>query len=536
MSDRPDRIGEQIDALFAPWTADGVPGGAVGVLLDGAPALHRTYGLANIEHGVPINPDTRFHIASVTKQIVAAALVLLEARGRVSLDDPVAKHFPQLRAGGEASLRQLLNMTAGLRDTGELMRLRGVWYRYPRMHEDMLELLQRQTTPNFPSGERYIYTNIHFGLAGSLIERLVDAPLDEALRRLVFDPLFMADTLVRDANTTLTPRLATGYIPDGDTWEIGVWSFGISGAGSVVSTIPDLLQWQKALLRGEIAGTPFARQLAATGSLNDGTKLGYGQGLDTRVYRGVSVWSHGGSLPGYKAMLALVPDLETGFVLLANRDDADPNRRYRDLLDILLDGHTDIPPPVLVAEPAARARLEGRWLDHASGELLTLTADADGVLQADKLGYALHLQPDGERRWRYDFGHFPVRLVEGDDSLDLYFGGQRGTFQRLSSPPTDLALDDYVGTYSNPDLAAEHDVWHDDGRLIVRQGPACHAASTFPLEPLAPDIFHLQGGRPGWLYKAALRFERNAEGRVTALHVSTDRLKDLRLERRPAPD
>jgi hypothetical protein len=401
------------------------------------------------------------------------------------------------------------------------------------MHEDMLELLERQTTLNFPIGERYIYTNIHFGLAGSLIERLVDAPLDEALRRLLFDPLGMADTLVRDANTTLTPRLATGYIPDGDSWEIGVWSFGISGAGSVVAAIPDLLRWQQALLRGEIAGVPFARRLATTGALSDGSPLGYGLGLDKRVYRGVEVWSHGGSLPGYKAMLALVPDLATGFVLLANRDDADPNRRYREVLDILLDGRVDTPPPSLVAEPEARTRLAGRWLGAASGELLTIEADAQGILQADKLGYAMQLQPDGERRWRYEFGHFPVRLVERDDAFDLHFGGQHGIFRRLSGPPTGLALDDYAGTYTNPDLAADHAVWHQDGRLIVRQGPACHAASTFPLEPLAPDIFHLEGGRPGWLYKAALRFERNAEGHVTALHVSTDRLKELRLERMP---
>ncbi len=529
------QLQDRIDALFAGWTTPGAPGGAVGVLLDGEPRFHRCYGLANVEHGVPVGPETRFHVASVTKQVVAAALVILEAQGRLRLDDTVGRHFPNLRAGREATLRQLLDMTSGLRDAGELMRQRGVWYRCPRMHADMLELLERQTTLNFPTGERFIYTNVNFGLAGALVERLVDAPLDTALRRLLFDPLGMADSLVRDANTTLTPHLATGYIPDGDGYEIGIWSFGISGAGSLVSTVQDMLRWQRALLGGEIGGVQVAEALTTTGALADGTRLGYGLGLDAGTYRGVRVWSHGGSLPGYKAMFALAPDLATGFVLLANRDDADPGRRYRELLDVLLEGRTTVPAPNFAAAPAARDRLVGRWLDSASGELLVVTADDEHVLTADKLGYTMLLQPDGDGRWRHDFGHFPVHLTERDDGVALYFGGQHCRFERLEEPPAIRPLADYVGTYGSADLAAEHEVWVEDDRLWVRQGPACHRASTFALEPLAADRFHLEGGRPGWLYKAAVRFERDAGDRVAALVVSTDRLKDLRLERLTTP-
>ncbi|TVQ41240.1 MAG: serine hydrolase [Geminicoccaceae bacterium] len=535
MTARLDPIKDRIDALFAGWSQAAAPGCAVGLFVDGETVLHGGYGLANVEHGVPIRPDTRFHIASVTKQIVAAALVILEAQGRLCLDDEVGRHFPWLGAGHRATLRQLLNMTSGLRDTGELMRLRGVSYRYPRQHDDMLALLQRQTTLNFATGERFIYTNVNYGLAGTLLERLMDRSLDEALRALVFEPLGMADTLVRDSNVTLTPRLATGYIPDGDGYELGIWSFGISGAGSVVSTVPDVLRWLQALGQDDLRGVAVGSALARTGKLQDGTPLGYGLGLDTRVYRGVKVWSHGGSLPGYKAMVAVIPELQAGFALLANRDDADPNRRYRQLLDVLLDERVAAPRPPLRADATTAARLAGRWLDPASGETMLISVDDEGALVGDKLGHQFLLQADGEGRWRCDFGLLPIRLVERGARLELAFGGQDLRFERWREGPVERPLEDYAGTFASDDLAAEHALWVEEGRLWLRQGPPCHLAATFELEALAPDRFHLQAGSPGWVYQAAVRFERDANGHVVALVVSTDRLKDVRLTRRTAP-
>ncbi|MBI3709822.1 MAG: beta-lactamase family protein, partial [Proteobacteria bacterium] len=377
---------DKIDALFAKWTEKGEPGGALALVCNGELIHQRCYGLANVEHRVPIQPDTRFHIASITKTFVGAAIVLLHRQGKLSLDGDVRDHVPELAVPAPLSLRRLLTMTSGLRDSMESMTLRGVWFRYPRSEKDLLDLLFNQRSMSWPTGQRCVYTNINFNLLSLVIERVSGRPFAEFLAENIWQPLGMAATQLRDSNTIVVPDLADAYIPHEGKLVKGAWAFGIAGAGGLVSNLPDLMRWQGMFRAGGVGGVKLLDMMAERGQLNDGRLVHYGLGLGVRGHRGVTVLCHGGSLPGYKAMFARVPERDFGLVLLSNREDAEPYTRLYQIIDIALDGELPEPSPSDLARSRLPAMtiaketwgaLDGRYLDAKSGEPLDVKFNRD---------------------------------------------------------------------------------------------------------------------------------------------------------------
>jgi D-aminopeptidase len=180
--------------LLAPWEGSG-PGATLGIVHDGALVLHESAGLASIEHGIPIGPETRFRIASVSKQFTCAAILLLAAEGRLSVEDPIHRHLPWLPDfGAPISIDQLMHNTSGLRDMLELMRLGGADLSQPWAQSDLLAVIGRQRSLNFTPGSRFRYSNTGFLLLGRIVEVVGGLPLAEFLDRRIFAPLGMTRT------------------------------------------------------------------------------------------------------------------------------------------------------------------------------------------------------------------------------------------------------------------------------------------------------------------------------------------------------
>jgi hypothetical protein len=328
----------------------------------------------------------------------------------------------------------------------------------------------------------------------------------------------------------VTDQLASPYIKDAGAWRRGAWAFGISGAGGLVSDLDDLIRWNLALRDLAVNGVPIAA-MTERGSLSDGRPTNYGLGLGIRTWRGLTVWVHGGSLPGYKASFARVPERDLGFVLLSNRDDADPYARLRRLLELTLGESVPAPlAPDTGLDAATLDALSGTFVDSVSGEPLTLTRSETG-LTADKLGFSLSLAPQGNGVFLDGWANFDttVRVEPAPDGPRLHvdFGGQRGVYWPANPPAlSDAELAAHAGHYVCPALATEHTVFVRNGSLAVRFGPAYHAEAELPLAPLAADTFHGKTGRPGWVSQHVLRFIR-AGGGVAGYRISSDRLKDI---------
>ena len=162
-----DSITPAVDKVFENWRNTDGPGCAVGVSRDGNVVFERGYGMANLETDTPIRPTSIFHVASVSKQFTATAIMLLERDGKLSLDDNIRKYLPEIPDyGTPITIRHLLTHTSGLRDQWELLAFARGRFEEDRITEaDVLDIVSRQTALNFKPGAEYVYSNTGFTLA-----------------------------------------------------------------------------------------------------------------------------------------------------------------------------------------------------------------------------------------------------------------------------------------------------------------------------------------------------------------------------------
>ncbi len=537
---------DAIDNLFAGWDTKGQPGGALAVLRGGEPVHQRCFGLASIELGVPISLTSRFHIASITKTFVAAASALLVERGKLDLDEDVRGILPEIKVDKPVPIRRILGMTSGFRDSWELMQLSGVGTDQARSIDDYLDIAFNQRHFSYPPGERNVYTNINFIYMASVIERRSGRPFSQFLAEDVLKPLGITQTRLRDEPTDVAEDLTTSYLPQADGgWKKGVFSIGLGGAGGLISSVPDLICWQNMFRAGGIGSEKFVRHMATPVRLADGRATNYGLGLSVRKYRGLDLWTHGGGLPGFRSVFAWMPGVDFGVVLLCNRDDADTYRRFTEIADIALaDEFPEAAPAKLGAERMKQvaipgltlSQLDGRYIDRDSGEVLTLKVKEAGI-EADKNGHALMLRPVGGNRFLENWSNVDTtaEIEAGPNKapvIRMDFGGQACVFDPCPAyEPSAASLGACVGRYASDELRTTFEVTRGKAGLVLRLGPGFQRQAVVPLEPLGPDRFL---GKTqlwqGWWVVHAIRMVREG-GRVAAMIVNTDRMKNVRLDR-----
>ena len=203
--------------LLAPWDRSDTPGVTIGIVRNDHLVVHESAGMASLEFGVPIGTQTTFRIASVSKQFTCAAILLLAAEGRLSIEDDVRSHIPSLPdLGHRITLAHLMHNTSGIRDMLEIMRLGGADLGQPCEPGDLLDGVCRQRGLNFVPGSRYLYSNSNFMLLGRIVEQVSGQSLREFLDRRIFAPLGMNATRHVERTDEVVPGLATGYSPAPD--------------------------------------------------------------------------------------------------------------------------------------------------------------------------------------------------------------------------------------------------------------------------------------------------------------------------------
>ncbi|MBZ5606346.1 MAG: beta-lactamase family protein [Acidobacteriia bacterium] len=203
----------KVDRIFLRYHKTDSPGCAVGASIEGAPVLSAAYGMADLEHDVPLTPASIFEAGSVSKQFTAAAVLLLAQQGKLSLEDPVRKYIPEVPDYGKPlTIRHLLNHTSGLRDWGSVEGIAG-WPRTTRVytHAQVLEIIGRQRELNYDPGAEYSYTNSGFNLLAILVGRVSGKPFVDFERDAIFHPLDMSSTQWRDDFQRIVKNRAIAY-------------------------------------------------------------------------------------------------------------------------------------------------------------------------------------------------------------------------------------------------------------------------------------------------------------------------------------
>jgi CubicO group peptidase (beta-lactamase class C family) len=394
-------LGNRVDAAAKQLLSRHTAGVSVAVARDGRIILARGYGMANVEHSVAVTPETVFHIASISKNILAAVVLQLVDEGKLRLDDDVTKYVPEAPTlGHQVTVRQLLNHTSGIYSFTSLPDAANN-ERLELTHEQVLGLIKDKPF-DFEPGTRWRYDNSAFYLAGMVVERVTKQEYGAYVREHVFKPLGMSSASLCYARMVV-PHLASGYEVDGGALvnaAFMTWKSPFAG-GAVCATATDLAKWQAALDSGRVL-TPSSLALMRTPTtLADGTKIDYGLGTRLGSLDGHRVLGHTGSGGGYRTVLASFPDDHLTVAVLINTYDgsAPPADMAADIARAVfgLKKNVLLDLPVPSAELAA---LTGKYdSDEAIAEIFArdgklhfriLESQSEGVLlsQAEKV-YAI---------------------------------------------------------------------------------------------------------------------------------------------------
>jgi D-alanyl-D-alanine carboxypeptidase len=292
-----------------------IPGLALAVVRDGRVVKERGYGLANVELRVPATPATVFEIGSVTKQMTAAAVMLLVEEGRVALDDPLSKYLPDTPEGwGHVTVRHLLTHTSGLRNyTG----LTGFELTERLTRDEFIKRLAPHPLA-FRPGDQHSYGNTNYSLLGYVVEAASGQGYWQFVSARLFGPLGMRATTDRDPRR-LVPNRASGYEWDGREWVGRDYDLtDVFSAGAVVSTVGDLVRWEAAFAGGRVLRPASLEQVWTPVRLNSGQTHPYGFGWYVETLRGRRVMRHTGHTAGFSASLARYPDDKLTVIVLTN--------------------------------------------------------------------------------------------------------------------------------------------------------------------------------------------------------------------------
>jgi D-alanyl-D-alanine carboxypeptidase len=297
-----------------------VPSASVAVVKDGQVAYLKAYGDARVEPRVVAKPEMRYSIGSISKQFTAAAMLLLEEQGKLSLHDTVAKFLPRLTRSNEVTLRQLLSHTSGYQD---------YWpqdYVMPGMLEPVTpeEILDSwaQKPLDFDPGTKWQYSNTNYVIAGLIVEKASGMPLLEFLQQKIFTPLAM--TSVADVNKAkLGETDAYGYMryalgplrpapKEGPGW--------LFAAGELAMPVGDLAKWDISIMDQTLMKPASYAELEREVVLKSGLGTNYGLGLRISSEFGHRALSHGGEVSGFTAHNLVFPDERVAVATLTNQD------------------------------------------------------------------------------------------------------------------------------------------------------------------------------------------------------------------------
>ncbi len=297
------------------------PGAAVIVVKDGKTVFRKAYGMANLELGVPLQPDMVFRLGSITKQFTATAILLLAEEGKLNVQDRIEKHLPGYPTHGHTiTIEHLLTHTSGIQSyTG----MPG-WMRdkimTPMKPEEIIEGFKKEPM-NFAPGERWAYNNSGYILLGAIIEKVSGKSYEAFVKERIFDPLGMTSSYYDNSEPIIKKR-ASGYTGDAKEPRNARYLSMTQpyAAGSLASTVDDLARWDQALAAGKLLKPESLAQAWKPYVLKGGEPTTYGYGWGPAKLRGRRSIAHGGGIFGFSTFALSLPDDKVYVAVLCNSD------------------------------------------------------------------------------------------------------------------------------------------------------------------------------------------------------------------------
>jgi CubicO group peptidase (beta-lactamase class C family) len=384
----------RIDSLIGAFLSTTPASSAAVAVVQGADTIvMRGYGLSDRAAGRLATPNTVYQIASITKQITAAAIMRLVDQGKLRLEDDVSKHLPAVSLHGRrVTVRQLVNHTSGIPNFTSKPGWRALWAE--DLTPDRLVGLVARDSFDFEPGARYSYNNTGYTMLGMIIERVSGKPYWQFFADEFFTPLGLTRTRYCPPPAERDSTFAVGYSVTNNTFEPAQYISRThpNAAGAVCSTVREYLVWQRALHEGRNVSPQSYQLMITPDTLNNGLPMTYGLGLFAETLGPRRMITHSGSISGFTTAQLYFPAESLSVVIFTNTDMRGPEPTALNVARAVF-GMPLVPrvprPPAVALAPADRDRLLGQYdLVRPDGRLLplrifltgeTLIAEAEGI-------------------------------------------------------------------------------------------------------------------------------------------------------------
>lgn len=529
---------EQVDAVFADYDSTVSPGCSLGIVQNGELVYARGYGMASLDHGVPLGPRSVFRIASTSKQFTAFAIQLLVDQGKVDLDADVRTYLPELpEYDSSVTVRQLVHHTSGYRDYLALTYLAGMreddYYTDP----EVFDLLSRQQELNFPPNDKHLYSNSGYFLLGQIVLRASGGTLREFAADEIFGPLGMRQTHFHDDHNEIVPNRAVGYAPtEAGGYEISLTTLEMIGDGGVFTSIEDMARWDANFYQPRVGTRETLERMLTPGVLNDGEELDYASGLVVGDYHGLRKISHGGGFAGFRAQMIRFPDQELSVICLCNRGDANPSRLAQQVADLYLAEHLpkseEVEAGETESETAAPKEIElsaehlealvGAYQREGAPRVIHIELEGNGLIAAFAREARFEIHPVAENRFAGETWGTAFEVVFEGERATFYYGADRDerAYARVDlAEPSAARVAELTGDYRCQELMTTVRLRAEGSELWLSHENPHRDQPESAFVPTVADTFENDG--------FTIQVDRSPEGDVKKVRLGVGRVRNI---------
>ena len=518
-----EKLKEKIDGLFQQWDKPDSPGCALAIIKDGKIVYKKGYGMADLEHNVPITPKTIFSIFSISKQFTAMCILLLVEQNKISLDDDIRKYLPKFPGYGQTiTIRHLIHHTSGIRDYGFLLSLKGMnpleMTNLPK-HE-ALSIVFKQRELNFTPGEDMLYSNSNYLMLAAVIENITGKSLREFAEEHIFQPLGMKCTNFIDDNKYIIKDRAFGYIPDGKKGYFNAMiSNRVCGPRGVYSNVEDLFLYDLNYHNNKLGkgGQDLIKTMHTPGKLNNGEEVNYAFGLAIGKYKEQKKVLHSGGIDGSRAIYISFPKYKFSVIILANIPNVMPESLAYKIADIFLEQFFKPEQPKISVDPNIYQNYIGKYYSDSLGIVSISRKNNDLTIQAS-LGFpALKLIAESKTSFFIVFPNIRITFHKDDYSeFILHEHGNESKIKRIESSKLVVEeLKEYVGGYYSEEI--------DQTFTFIIKNDSLYFAN-FEMVFAENDKFLTDWG--------IFRFKRNKNGNIDGFKLNAGLVRNLWFKRK----
>ena len=500
------------------------PGCQLSIKKNGEIIFSKAYGMADIEHNVPLTLKSIIEAGSVSKQFTAAAILLLEQQGKLSLNDDIRKYITELpNYGTVITLAQMMHHMSGLRDWGSVAELTG-WGRTTKTYtnDDALEIIAAQKELNNIPGAEFIYSNSNYNLLAIVVQRVSGKSLAEFTKQNIFIPAGMTHTEWRDNHKRVVMNRAIAYSITVNGYETEMPNEDVYGNGGLLTTTEDLLKWNDFYSSGKLGTSSLFSKQTKVEAFNNGKMSGYGAGLFIQKYRGTNYIQHGGATAGYRANLELFPDLSISIAFLSNTSQFDTSTisLSNALLDIFIPKKEEMKP---TNKNEAKVKLTEAVLNTYAGWYKN-DRDGSGVklVVKDKSLFVFNdrLTPLSESKFKIENAEEEIDMNDSNGFMDIT-PQDNIHFTKVKNDQVIDNLKVYKGKYFSKETNSTITIYLKDKNLMFHLKPD----KDYQLEPTYNDAFAIID------FDGGLFFIRNNRNEIVSMKISSSRARNVEFEK-----